>query len=88
MKGVWVVLALSIILIMGPIAVGPVIFADDLEFPAVQSVQPHPLDDDDEAGDGDDDDDDDDEEDDDDDDDDDDDESPVCPPDCGAGSGF
>jgi len=71
-KGIWAILAFAAILLIGPITVGPVAFADgvDIEISptGVQTVQPLPLDDDDDDDLDDDDDDDDDNDDDDDDD--------------------
>ncbi len=50
-KGIWAIIAFASILLLGPIAVGPIAFADgvDIEISpvGVQSVQPLPLDDDD-----------------------------------------
>ena len=51
MKGIWAIIAFAAILLIGPIAVGPVVFADGedigISSVGVQSVQPLPLDDDD-----------------------------------------
>ena len=64
MKGIWAIIAFAAILLIGPIAVGPVVFADGedigISSVGVQSVQPLPLDDDDDDDNDDDDDDDDD----------------------------